>query len=142
MNKQAKGFTLIELMIVVAIIGILASMAVPAYQSYTIRAQVSEGLNLSGPLKNAVSTYAIDRGAFPANNADAALQPPANYTGKYVDSISVNGNTISIVFGNDASAQISGQILNLVANLNGGSVSWDCMSGGVISDTYLPGSCR
>ena len=142
MNKQQKGSTLIELMIVVAIIGVLASMAVPAYQSYTIRAQVSEGLNLSGPLKNAVATYVIDRGAFPANNADAALLPPANYTGNYVDSISVTGDTISIVFGNDANAQISGQVLNLVAVNNGGSVSWDCMSAGVISDTYLPSSCR
>lgn len=142
MKTVQKGFTLIELMIVVAIIGVLASMAVPAYQSYTIRAQVAEGLNISGPLKNAVATFSIDRGAFPADNAEAALLPPANYTGKYVDSISVNGDTISILFGNDASVLINGEVLNLVAVNNGGSVSWDCASGGVIRETFLPAACR
>ncbi|MDH3440543.1 MAG: pilin [Gammaproteobacteria bacterium] len=142
MKTVQKGFTLIELMIVVAIIGILASMAVPAYQSYTIRAQVAEGLNLSGPLKNAVATYSIDRGAFPVNNADAALHPPASYTGKFVSSISVNGNTISILFGNDASAMISGRTLNLVAVRNAGSISWSCASGGAIAYSHLPAVCR
>jgi type IV pilus assembly protein PilA len=141
MKTVQKGFTLIELMIVVAIIGILASMAVPAYQSYTIRAQIAEGLNLSGPLKNAVASYSIDRGAFPANNADAALQAPASYTGKYVDSISVTGNTIAILFGNDANAQISGRTLNLIAVRNFGSISWSCASG-VIPSSYLPAVCR
>ena len=142
MKTVQKGFTLIELMIVVAIIGVLASMAVPAYQSYTIRAQVAEGLNLAGPLKNAVATYNIDRGAFPANNADAALYPPASYTGKFVDSIAVNGNTISILFGNDANAQISGNTLDLVAVRNAGSISWSCASGGAIRDSHLPAVCR
>lgn len=142
MKTVEKGFTLIELMIVVAIIGLLASTAVPAYQSYTIRSQVAEGLNLSGPLKNAVATYSIDRGAFPVDNADAALSAPASYTGKFVDSISVNGNTISILFGNDANAQISGRVLNLIAVRNDGSISWSCASGGAISDTHLPAVCR
>ena len=142
MKTVEKGFTLVELMIVVAIIGILASTAVPAYQSYTIRSQVAEGLNMSGPLKNAVATYSIDHGAFPVDNANAALNPPASYTGKFVDSISVNGNTISILFGNDANAQINGRVLNLVAVRNAGSISWSCASSGAISNTHLPAVCR
>ena len=66
--KKQQGFTLIELMIVVAIIGILAAIAIPAYQDYTIRAQVSEGLNLAGGAKAAVSEYTMDRGLFPTSN--------------------------------------------------------------------------
>lgn len=142
MKRKQQGFTLIELMIVVAIIGILASMAIPAYQSFTIRAQVAEGLNLSGPLKNAVASFHNDNGAFPVDNADAALEPAASYTGKYTDSIFVTGAVISIQFGNDASAKISGETVTLTAQSNQGSVSWECASGGVILDTYLPSSCR
>ena len=77
MNKAQRGFTLIEMMIVVAIIGILASMAMAAYQTYSIRAQVAEGLNLTGPLKTAITDYHLSNGAYPADNADAAVEPAA-----------------------------------------------------------------
>jgi len=83
-KKKQQGFTLIELMIVVAIIGILAAIAVSAYQDYTIRAQVSEGLNLAGGAKEAVSEYFMDRGAYPTTNAMAGLSAAASISGKYV----------------------------------------------------------
>ncbi len=73
MNDEQHGFTLIELMIVVAIIGILAAIAIPAYQDYTIRAQVSEGLTLAAGAKTAVSEYFLERGAWPTDNATAGL---------------------------------------------------------------------
>ncbi len=141
-NKVQQGFTLIELMIVVAIIGILASLAIPAYQSYTIRAQVSEGLFLSGPIQNAVAAFHEEKGTFPVDNVDAALESPASYAGTYVSSISVNGATISIQYGNKANAQISGWDVFITATSNPGSMSWTCTSGGIISESYLPSSCR
>ncbi len=73
MQKKQQGFTLIELMIVVTIIGTLAALAIPAYQDYTIRAQVGEGLTLSAGAKTAVSEYYMDRGAWPTKNKDAGL---------------------------------------------------------------------
>jgi len=142
MKMTEKGFTLIELMIVVAIIGILASIAISAYQTYTIRAQVAEGLQLTGPLVTAVTSFHSDSGRFPADNAEAAVEPAASYRGKYVSSITVNGSVIEIQYGNEANAQINGETVNLSATDNNGSISWTCLSAGVISDTYLPTSCR
>ncbi len=129
-------------MIVVAIVGILASVAIPAYQRYLVRAQVSEGLHLTGPLQIAVAEYNMDTGAYPADNADAALLAPGNYAGKFVDSISVAGPVISVLYGNDANSEISGEVVTMTATRAGGSVSWTCASGGVIPDRYLPSVCQ
>lgn len=140
-NRVQHGFTLIELMVVVAIVGILASMAIPAYQTYTIRAQVAEGLNLVGPIKEAVSRYRINRGTFPPTNADAGLPVANSYAGSYVTSISVTDDVVSIVYGNQANAQIAGQAISLTGTSNGGSISWVCDSG-AIADGYVPAACR
>lgn len=142
MKNVQQGFTLIELMIVVAIIGILASMAIPAYQTYTIRAQVAEGLNLVGPLQNAVAEYRLERGTFPADNAAAAAEAETAYAGKYVTSITINGAVVSVLYGNDANAQINGETVEFTAVSNGGSVEWSCATGGVIPTGYLPSACR
>ncbi|MDJ0812168.1 MAG: pilin [Woeseiaceae bacterium] len=142
MNARENGFTLIELMIVVAIIGILASIAMPMYNSYSIRAQVAEGLNLTAPVKSAVAEYVNDNGQFPTDNDDAALEAETAYSGSFVSEISVSGAVISVQFGNDANAEINGETVTLTAVRNGGSLSWDCASGGVISDVYLPSSCK
>ncbi len=101
--KKQQGFTLIELMIVVAIIGILAAIAIPAYQDYTIRAQVSEGLNLAGGAKAAVSEYTMDTGTFPTDNTVAGISVATDITGKYVDGVQVGANgVITVGYGNDA----------------------------------------
>lgn len=142
MKRHHQGYTLIELMITVAIIGILASIGVSAFQTYSVRAQVSEGLTLSGPLQTAVAEYYNDRGAFPADNADAGALAANSYTGKFVASVSVSGAVISVLYGNGASARINGETLELTAIPDLGSLSWSCASGGVIPDTYLPQVCR
>ncbi len=142
MKKSQHGFTLVELMLVVAIVGILALIALPAYLSYAIRAQIAEGLYLTGPIKNAIAQYHNDNGMFPADNDDAALEAAEDYSGKYVFSISVDGAAISIQYGNDANAKISGQTVTLTAIHHEGSVSWVCASDGVISTMYLPSSCK
>ncbi len=142
MKIVQQGFTLIELMIVVAIIGILAAIAIPAYQRYTIRAQVAEGLNLAASLKTAVVEFHNDNGAYPPDNTAAGLAAPGDYAGNFVSSVTINGPVVSIEYGNDANAQINGRIVTLTAIDNLGSVSWDCTSGGVIPDDYLPPACR
>lgn len=141
MNRSKNGFTLIELMIVVAIIGTLAALAIPAYQNYLVRAQISEGLNLSGPLKNGITAYHEQFGAFPTDNAEAGLPAPASFLGNYVAEISVNDEVISILYGNDANAQINGRSVTITAASNGGSVSWTCAGVG-IATSLLPSSCR
>jgi len=142
MKIVQQGFTLIELMIVVAIIGVLASIAIPAYQRYTIRAQITEGLGLSGPFKPAIVEFHNNNGAFPADNTAAGLAAPGDYAGKYVSSITVNGPVVSIQYGNSANAHINGRIVTITAIDNLGSIRWDCSSGGAILDEYLPSACR
>jgi len=137
-----RGFTLIELMIVVAIIGVLASIAIPAYQRYAVRAQVAEGLALFAPVKSAIAEFRHDSGAFPVDNDEAGLGAPGDYAGKYVSAIAINGPVVSILYGNDANAIISGRVLAVTAVANDGSVSWDCAGGGVIADYYLPSACQ
>jgi len=141
MKDNLQGFTLIELMIVVAIIGILASIAIPAYQDYTIRAQVSEGLSLSNAAKASISEYYVNHGAWPADNAEAGLEAAVNILGKYVVSVEIAGAVVTVTFGNDAHAVIDSQAITLTVADNFGSLSWDCAGAG-IADKHLPAACR
>lgn len=142
MKRTQQAFTMIELMTVLAIIGVLTAFALPTYQNYSIRAQIAEGLGLTGPLTLAIAAYRNDNGVYPGNNADAALPPPDGYAGRFVDSIGINGSVISILYGNEAHALIRGRFVTLSATGSDGSVRWTCAGGGTISNSYLPPSCR
>ncbi len=142
MKSIQLGMTLIELMIVIAIVGILSALAIPAFTDYSIRAQVAEGLGLAGSANNAVTEFYVIRRLFPADNTEAGLDAPAEIAGNYVASVTVNGAVLEIQFGNRANAQISGQIVTLTAIDNLGSISWICGSGGIIQVHHLPQVCR
>ncbi len=148
MKKVQQGFTLIELMIVVAIIGILAAIAIPAYQDYTVRAQVSEGLNLGAGAKTAVTEYFQDRGLWPTSNTEAGLDPViTNIKGKYVESVEVSlggavPSLVTVVYGNDAHATLLlGKSITLGPVDEGGSVTWTCLSPNLPAK-HLPAACR
>ena len=142
MRKQTAGFTLIELMIVVAIIGILAAIAIPAYQDYTIRAQVSEGLTLASGAKVAIVEFYQDNGNWPADNDAAGLSSPASITGKYTDRLTINGAQITVVFGGQANANLVGSgDLIMTATALASTVEWTC-SDSTIPGKWLPAICR
>ena len=147
MKKIQQGFTLIELMIVVAIIGILAAIAIPAYQDYTIRSQVTEGLNLAAAAKTAVSEFNQNSGDFPANNDAAGLPALAtDINGNYVLSVAVarvddTSGTITVTYGNDAHQDLANDTLILTATEAAGSLTWVC-TGGTVADNHRPSSCR
>jgi len=141
MKKTQQGFTLIELMIVVAIIGILAAIAIPAYQDYTIRAKVSEGMSLAAGAKAAVTEYYQDKGSFPDSNSKAGLPPDTQITGNNVQKVTVgSGGVITITYKGGGS-NLNGKTITLTPTDNNGSVSWKCAAG-TLAAKYLPSSCR
>ena len=165
MNTMQKGFTLIELMIVVAIVGILAAVAIPAYQDYTIRAQVSEGLSLASAAKAAVVESYGSNGAWPANNTAAGVGTSTDIKGKYVTEVTVAANVVTVTFGGSANSAISTKTLLFTAGLSAnGDVAWQCGSkgmptgitatgtgvtafastgaGGSLEQKYRPAECR
>ncbi|MFC5526626.1 pilin [Rhodanobacter ginsengisoli] len=143
MKNMQKGFTLIELMIVVAIIAILAAIAIPAYQDYLVRSQVSEGATLSDGAKTAVAEYYANHGNFPPNNASAGLPTAAaSISGKYVKDVTITAGIITANFGNQSSSKIASKAFVLSAVDNGGSINWTCATKSTVDQKYLPSSCR
>jgi type IV pilus assembly protein PilA len=156
MKSVQKGFTLIELMIVVAIIGILAAIAIPAYQDYTVRSQVTEGLNLASDLKAAVAETYAQTGSWPANNNAVGID--AVKSGKYVGGVVISTGTIQITYGVQANTNINGKVLGLRPKVSpNGDVIWNCgyktevgsdptqaagTNGTNVTAKYLPASCR
>ena len=154
LKKVQKGFTLIELMIVVAIIGILAAIAIPAYQNYTIRAQVTEGLTLGDGWKTAISEYYANTGNWPTQTN---LTGTCNSVGKYESMVTVAASgVIEVTYGGQANSKINGCILDIVPYTNANNdVLWRCglatapsgtSSGGAnntnVPPQYLPTSCH
>ena len=156
MLKQVqKGFTLIELMIVIAIIGILAAIAIPAYQNYTIRAQVTEGLTLADGWKTAIAEYYANTGNWPAVSN---LTGTTASQGKYETGVTVlAGGVVEITYGNQANAKLTGEILDIAPYTNtNNDVLWRCglatapsmgsaattTNNTNVSAQYLPTSCH
>ncbi|EMU2171654.1 pilin, partial [Neisseria gonorrhoeae] len=127
MNTLQKGFTLIELMIVIAIVGILAAVALPAYQDYTARAQVSEAILLAEGQKSAVTEYYLNHGTWPKDNTSAGVASASKIIGKYVKSVTVtNGVVTAQMLSSGVNNEIKGKKLSLWAKRQDGSVKWFC----------------
>ncbi|HEZ5482467.1 TPA: pilin [Neisseria meningitidis] len=127
MNTLQKGFTLIELMIVIAIVGILAAVALPAYQDYTARAQVSEAILLAEGQKSAVTEYYLNHGIWPGGNSSAGVATSSEIKGKYVEKVEVaNGVITAEMKSSGVNKEIQGKKLSLWAKRQAGSVKWFC----------------
>lgn len=138
--KSMQGFTLIELMIVIAILGILLAIAIPAYQDYQIRARVSEGLNVAAAAKLAVSETYSSENVLPANNTAAGLPQPGSITGNNVASVTVGASGVITVAYTDIPSITVPLLLTPSATATSGSITWVCSS--TMPDKYLPSSCR
>ncbi|HEZ2906752.1 TPA: pilin [Neisseria meningitidis] len=127
MNTLQKGFTLIELMIVIAIVGILAAVALPAYQDYTARAQVSEAILLAEGQKSAVTEYYLNHGEWPDGNSNAGVASSSTIKGKYVEKVEVaKGVITATMLSTGVNNEIQGKKLSLWAKRQNGSVKWFC----------------
>ncbi|ENW3346196.1 prepilin-type N-terminal cleavage/methylation domain-containing protein [Neisseria gonorrhoeae] len=161
MNTLQKGFTLIELMIVIAIVGILAAVALPAYQDYTARAQVSEAILLAEGQKSAVTEYYLNHGKWPENNGDAGVASASKIIGKYVKQVEVAKGVVTATMKSDGvNKEIKDKRLSLWGKRQDGSVKWFCGqpvkrdnaddandtvaadTAGKIETKHLPSTCR
>ena len=141
--KMQKGFTLIELMIVVAIIAILAAIAISQYQDYVIRSQVSEGSSLADGVKTAVGEFVNNRGTFPTANSSAGLAQAASIKGEYVSSVTITNGLIQAAYqGAKANANLkaANATLDFSPLTNAGSIEWHCISTG-LKQKWCPSSC-
>ena len=143
-RPMQSGFTLIELMIVVAIIAILAAIAIPAYQNYLIRAQVSEGWSLAGSAQLAVEMFANETGHMPGDNASAGLPVASSISGNYVSSVTVTGGVVTVAYGGPKANKAIpvAATLSLSPVAGPGSITWTCKPGSGLSLQYLPANCR
>jgi type IV pilus assembly protein PilA len=143
MHSNAKGFTLIELMIVVAIIGILAAIAIPAYQDYTVRAKVSEGLNLSSAAKVAIAERFQDTGVMPTGQGTAGLPLSTSIIGNHTGSVAVGAaGVITATYKTLGAGVGTGATIVLTPTNTVGSIAWACSHPNTLTNAQVPAQCR
>jgi len=143
MNRHQRGFNIIELLVVLAILSVILLVAIPIYQNYRIRAQVGEGINLAQSIRLAAAEYYMVNGAWPNNNEAADLKPAADYETHYITQIvlSTDGENASITITYKLPALGENNTIIVFSEIEHGNIIWSC-KGGTVPDQYRPRTCR